>query len=336
MSAVMEATEITTGWHYGLTAEEYFAIPALSASGVEEMRVSPAHHHYRRTNPRTPTAAMSLGTALHAALLEPLLFEARYVALGRCEALKKDGGPCTNAATRLRAYDDGITAGWTIEAGGRPLSAFCGVHDPAKDIPEAAPEGIALVAEADLARVNGMCAAVLAHPEARQWFRGKGRSEVVGVWRDEVTGVLCKIRVDREIERASWIHMDVKTTVDASPDAFARKVGALGYHRRAAWYRRGMEALGREVTASVLVAVETEARFDSGRGPEHGCVAYLLDERDLTAVGGEIDRYLVTYAECLKSGVWPGYPTRFQPLSVKPWDLPTNTDNAETEGSDDE
>ena len=318
MSATMGAVEFATGWRYGLSMAEYAAIPAMSASGLENLRISPAHYLHRSRAPREQTPAMALGSALHSALLEPLLFESRYVAIGQCEALKKDGTRCASAGSRLR---DG--------------RSVCGTHDPDKNLP-AAPDGVELVAEADLARINGMCAAVLRHPEARQWFRGKGASEITGVWRDEVTGVLCKIRVDREIERAAWIHMDLKTTRDAAPEAFARSVGNLGYHRRAAWYRRGLEALGREVTASVLVAVETEARLDYGHGPEHGCVAYLLDEGNLTACQPEIDRLLAIYAECERSGRWPGYPEQFQPLAVKPWDLPTAPETRDDEdGTDD-
>lgn len=332
----MDPPGVETGWRHGLSMEEYAAIPAMSASGLEDLRVSPAHFLHRRRNPRPRTPAMALGSALHMALLEPLLFETRYVALGRCEALKKDGSQCTNGANRLRAFDDGLTAGWTITGPTGPLSAFCGVHDPAKDIETLSPEGVELVGQGDLDRINGMCAAVLRHPEARQWFRGKGRSEVTGVWVDEASGVPCKIRVDREIERASWIHMDLKTTSDASPDAFTRSAGRLGYHRRAAWYRRGLAALGREVTASVLVAVESEARVDYGQGPEHGCVAYLLDEGNLTACAPEIDRLLAIYAGCERDGRWPGYPEMLQPLTVKPWDLPAAPDIIDEEEVTDE
>ena len=48
-----------------------------------------------------------------------------------------------------------------------------------------------------------------------EYFRGRGCSELVGVWRDPETGVLCKIRLDRKIDRAEWIHTDIKTTANA-------------------------------------------------------------------------------------------------------------------------
>ena len=83
-TATMEerTTAIEVGWHEGLTMEEYLAIDAMSASGIEQLRKSPLHFRYYRDNPKPSTPAMELGTALHMALLEPLLFEGQYVTLG--------------------------------------------------------------------------------------------------------------------------------------------------------------------------------------------------------------------------------------------------------------
>jgi hypothetical protein len=191
-------------------------------------------------------------------------------------------------------------------------------------------DGIEVMPAEALTRIEGMRKAVLDHPNAGGFFRGKGRSEVVGIWRDRATGVLCKIRLDREIDRAAWIHADVKTCADASVKIFPRHAARMGYVHRSAWYRRGLEALGRPATASVLIAVE--------RTKPHGVQPFLLNERDLGVIGGTIDAQLHQFAECLQRDVWPGYPDGLRELSLPPWELPEqefpSTDNAWTASAD--
>lgn len=301
--------EVQTGWFFDMPMDEYLAIPALSSSGLERFRRSPAHYRYERDHPKPATDAMKLGTALHSALLEPDLFAAQYVTVGQCEGVKKDGERCGYGGS---VYRDG--------------SSYCGRHDPGKGAPMA--EGVEVVSEDALARVQGMRDAVLSHPEARQFFRGRGASEVTGIWRDEETGVLCKIRLDRQIDRAA-IHADVKTCKDASTEGFTRQAGRMGYGRKAAFYRRGMEALRTPAIASVLIAVESQ--------PPHGCQAFLLDEDQLNRLGRDIDSDLSRYAECLRTGEWPGYATGLRALELKPWDMPgdDNNDTDDEWGSDD-
>lgn len=293
-TAPAEAQTITEGWHEDLSLEDYLAIPAMSASGLLEFRRSPTHYRWAQQNPKEATPAMKEGSALHLALLEPHLFEGRYVALGQCEGKKGDGDRCTYQGSVYRAG-----------------SSFCKTHDPQKGEPQ--DPAIHVMAAEALERIEGMRKAVLAHPDAAQFFRGKGRSEVTGVWRDEASGVLCKIRLDRDIDRA-FIHADVKTCPDASDEAFTKHAGRMGYVTKAAWYRRGMAALGREATASVLIAVEQK--------PPHGCQTFLLDEGDLAALAADFDRTLASYAECLERDEWPSYPGGLRALKLKPWDLP--------------
>lgn len=296
-------SEITwaDGWYPDLSLDEYLSIPAMSASGLEEFRRSPAHFRYAADHPKTATDAMREGTALHLALLEPHLYEGRYVSLGQCVALTGKGDRCTNTG---KVYRDG--------------ASYCGVrgHDPAAGEPMA--PGIETMENEALGRIEGMRDAVLQHPEAAEFFRGKGRSEITGVWRDPATGVLCKIRLDREIERAA-IHVDVKTTRSADEGFFARDAIRRGYHRKAAWYRRGMAALGRPAMASALIAVESQ--------PPHGCQLFLFAENDLLNVAPLFDRLLARYAECLESGQWPGYDGGFRHLTIPPWEIDAPADN---------
>lgn len=288
---------VAPGWYRDMPMADYLAIEAMSASGVERFRRSPMHFKYTEDK---ETPAKKEGTALHLALLEPEKFSGRYVTIGKCEATKADRSPCTYNGSVVR------------EGFAGQLHSYCGTHDPYKGEP--LPEGIEVMPADALDRIDGMKAAVLAHPDARQFFEARGASELVGVWRDEATGVLCKLRLDRQIDKADYIHADLKSCADASRDAFRRVAGRLGYHRKSAWYRRGMAALGKPATASVLIAVESVR--------PHGCQCFILDERQLDKVGQEIGGLLYRYAECLESNEWPGYDTGLRHLDFPKWDMP--------------
>lgn len=69
--------------HFSLTSEDYHADPSLGSSGIRELLRSPYHFWaaYRapgRPAPE-PSAAMRLGTMVHALILEPEPFRSRFV-----------------------------------------------------------------------------------------------------------------------------------------------------------------------------------------------------------------------------------------------------------------
>ena len=129
-------------------------------------------------------------------------------------------------------------------------------------------------------------------------------------WRDDASGLRCKGRIDclaTIAGRAAIV--DIKTTTDARPDAFARSIATYGYHFQAAHYLAGMRANGVDVVGFVVIAVESRA--------PHGVAVYELDAEALE-VGEERRRALLsTLAECRASGRWPGY--RTQTISLPRW-----------------
>ncbi len=62
-----------------MTNEEYHAAPAVSSSGIVKLiQGTPAHYRAYLTEKREVTPAMELGTAIHAAVLEPEEFAKNY------------------------------------------------------------------------------------------------------------------------------------------------------------------------------------------------------------------------------------------------------------------
>ena len=64
-----------------MTESEYRAHPGVNQSTLWEMRKSPAHYRYALEHPEPETAALRMGRALHAAILQPEVFKAEYAAI---------------------------------------------------------------------------------------------------------------------------------------------------------------------------------------------------------------------------------------------------------------
>lgn len=94
----------------GVPANDYHAYDAISASGLTLMARSPAHYRHRRDNPEPGTPAQQLGEAIHLAVLEPDLFEARITTLPADINLRTNAG---------KAVRDSLYAG---EEAGIPLT----------------------------------------------------------------------------------------------------------------------------------------------------------------------------------------------------------------------
>lgn len=141
-----------------------------------------------------------------------------------------------------------------------------------------------------------------------------GNPEVSAYWTDPRTGVLCRCRPD-------WVHpvgddavilLDVKTYSDASPEEFARQCARKAYHKQAAYYSDGYAAAsGKRVLAFIFVAVETDW--------PHAASATMLDDQAIEQGRIEYRRNLETYAQCLKTGQWPGYSTGIETVSLPRW-----------------
>ncbi len=287
----MTTATLNSGWTRDLPLGDYLAIPAMSASLLEAFRRSPEHYRYALQSPRSPTPALERGTALHLAVMEPEAFEDRYVTLGQCEGARKDGERC---GYRGSVYRDG--------------QSFCKTHDPERGEPLA--PGLEVLSAEDYASVLGMRDAVLRHPRARSLFEGRGELEVTGIFEDPDTEVLCKIRPDRLVERAG-LSVNLKSTRDASPWVFGSDAARRGYHRREAFYRRGLAALGTECTASALVTVES--------APPYSVACYLIDEEHLRIANDEVTRLLEHYRYCEAEDHWPGYGEEFLTLRLPAW-----------------
>lgn len=210
------------GLHEGMSADDYHAIPAMSAGGLKRMQQSPAHFwgmqlDPRRPPPGEPTPALINGTLVHCALFEPHTLEQRYVVRPAGMSFSsKEGRAWRDAQTKV------IVDAVQMQAAKAQAARL-----------RALPELGALLAE--------------------------GVGESSAFWIDESTGELCKCRPDWTSPAGDGVILvDGKTCQDASPDGFGRAIWNYRYHLQAAWYADGYErATGLRVYGFVFAAVES-------------------------------------------------------------------------------
>lgn len=158
--------------------------------------------------------------------------------------------------------------------------------------------------------------AVRAHPKATALFGGE--AEVSALWRDAETSLPCKGRFD-EINRDLGVIVDLKTTKDASDEGFPREIYRYRYYMQGAHYLEGAKANGIDANHFAIVAVEKEPFTKGGGGP--WCVAlYRIMDEALVAGRDELRQLLDVYAECQKTGKWPGYKEDVVDINLSPWD----------------
>lgn len=154
--------------------------------------------------------------------------------------------------------------------------------------------------------------AVMSHPTARELLAPGLDAEASVFWRSEATGLLCRGRVDG-LRRDQRIIVDLKTTVDASPPEFSKSAGNYRHHWQEAFYRWGVEAApgGFEVDRFIFIAVEREPPFLIG--------IYELSPSALAQGKREVMRALQEYAECERTGIWPGYSPEIVMVDLPIW-----------------
>lgn len=133
---------------------QYLARPEISRSGLALMLRSPAHFRYAA--PATPSRAMTLGSAVHCALLEPSAFADRYV--------------------MLRDVQD------------RRASAY------KQAVAEYGEDYVLISSEAD--QIEGMIESVGRNRYVSSSLASKGRAELTVIAKDPATGVAVRIRPD--------------------------------------------------------------------------------------------------------------------------------------------
>lgn len=186
-----------------------------------------------------------------------------------------------------------------------------------KDFAATLPEGCEGIKPTQYASATKIREQALALPDLRETLlHPEGRGEVSAYWRDERTGVLCKCRPDWVMPAGDGgvVLFDAKTFSTGDTQEFGRQVPRMAYHLQAAWYGDGYaRASGKNVLAFVFIVIGNEW--------PHPINLVMLDDEAIRTGQLMYRRALDIYAECLKTGTWPGYAPGIKTINLPKWAL---------------
>lgn len=152
-------------------------------------------------------------------------------------------------------------------------------------------------------QIEDMAVALHQHPIASALLTDGGHPESSLFWRDEPSGIVRRCRLDwRPAPKTGrTIDVDYKTCRSANPDEWAKSAANYGYDMQAAWYLDGLKATDLADSDAQFVFICQE------KTPP-----YLVSVCQIDAVGLRIGRIrnreaINIYAECDRTGYWPGY-----------------------------
>lgn len=213
-----EGEPVEAGFYYaGMSNDEYHGQPnSVSKSSLDLIDRDP--YYFFNNKQKEQTRPMEVGSAIHAAILEPEVFELEYMLLPEI----KD--------RRQPEYKDAVKA---LGAG----KVFAGT---------------------DCENITNMQNAVWGNDDAKDLLTGDGYNELSGFAADPETGIICRHRFDRLKKTATgWRGVDVKKTQDVSQFKFSRSIHDYRYHVQAAFYSDQFEWItGTKLEGFSFIAVE--------------------------------------------------------------------------------
>lgn len=192
------------GIYFKMPAEEYFALPYFSRSLAQKVRFSGKEAEYYIKNPTKETPAMALGTAIHSMFLEPEDFVKSFVKAPALTDAQFAGKKIIQTVDDLKPYLDAFG----LKKSGKKedlIDSVRGYLDPAQVViwddvksnfeRENLIEKRNVLSDEDFTHLENIREEFSKQeylPETLQ----NGRSEVVIIWKDAETGVMCKCRLD--------------------------------------------------------------------------------------------------------------------------------------------
>ena len=253
---------------------DYAKIKALSASTLKQLKRSVAHGVEASKYDGEPTEALIMGNAFHSYLLEPHKYKINYGQLTKKLDKRK------KAHRRLYEY--------AVKKYGNQ----------------------AILNPKQVEQIKTWKDSVLSNKAAVAILKTVTKAEHTITW-DE-SGVKCKARLDGYSPQLEAV-IDVKTCLNASPEAFKAQIYNYGYYLQAAHYISAALADGLKANKFIFIAVEKEAPY---------CTAvYSLDLQSLNAGGFERDELLAIWREYEETKLISGYSNQVENINLPLWAL---------------
>jgi hypothetical protein len=195
---------LPSGIYFNLPADDYFALPYFSRSLAQLVRFSGKEAEHRIANPAKATPAMDLGTAIHSMFLEPERFAETYAKAPALTDPQFANKKIIQTLDDLKPYLEVFG----LKKSGKKEELIESVREylnPAEVViwddvkatfdREVKIFGKKVLSDEDFATLQGMRQALEQDEELPETIRN-GRAEVTIIWKDRITGVMCKCRLD--------------------------------------------------------------------------------------------------------------------------------------------
>lgn len=257
-----------------MNLDHYNNIVALNYSGAKMLMRSPLHYKAWLTEDKKDSPAFQMGRLVHLAALQPELLAERVAV-----------APLVDRRTKLGKE--------TFEAFQSTLKE--GQECVSQDIYE------------DVIRIAKAAHDAFVGLNLTEW------QTEVGCLLDLGNNIMLKGRPDLIAKEANGdlVIVDLKTTQDASPAAFAKDVANFKYHLQAAFYMRLTGA-----KKFIILAQEKDLPCANR--------VYTLDEAALAEGNRLMEEAIALYTQCVAFDSWPTYSKDITTLSLPKWAISTN------------
>lgn len=267
------------GMYLDMPFEDYHAVDAVSASGLRVFARSA--WHYRHRVDITPTRPMLRGTLAHCALLEPDAMGGRFIVLPEDAPRKPTAAQW--AAKKSNESSEAAKEWW------REWEQRAGQRD--------------IISAEEFNLCQEQLRAIAEVPELAALL-SKGDGEVSIFWTDPDTRLYCKARLDwLQTEGKVGRILELKSTADESPNAFARTAARMKYELQRAHYLDGIKYGARlkpcDTNAWTWGVVTSAAPVLA--------VPYELTDELIAQASDERAELLGRLAWCKENGQWPAY-----------------------------
>lgn len=235
-----------------ITNKEYHQTEAIGSTLLKQIALKSLLH--AKTQEFSQTPAMVLGSAAHAAILEPETFRNEYATALNDEGFLKTSDDLKKELKSLGLKVSGSKSELAQRLIDHDKMYQNAIFDLVAERFRKENEGKTILTQEQSEAVREIKSAVLSHNIAKGMLTG-GESEYS--YFAEILGVTCKCRPDYYLPIEGCL-VDLKTCSDASADGFTRACINLGYAIQAAFYLDVFNAAnGTTIQEFYFVAVET-------------------------------------------------------------------------------
>lgn len=288
-----------------MNQDQYDQVVGLTQSELSYLLKSPLHFQQRETLWRE-SDAMRLGTAIHAAILEPGTFKDRLALEPETVAAVLDSKDRVVRASNVGPGElVHVGPGERVEVQqiNRRIAAHRKCLEAWADACKA--QGRVIVKQSEYDVLTGILAQVGNTPELNTLLRG-GTPEAVATW--QVGTRQCKGKADYIVQHPTFgkCIVDIKTTQDGSPSAFSRSCFNYAYDLQAGWYADGFGA-----DSVIFVVCEKSAPYT--------VAIYRADDSFVDRGRSLYRRLLERLSQCEQANRWPGYTDGVGTLLLPAW-----------------